>query len=159
MIDLIHEILDVIEKAPTKKDKNSMINAYIDKYHNLGILLNYMYQDNEFDVVIPEYKPNNAPAGSTELMLITEIRKLYIFLKSSKLNAKRKQELLLQMLEGLHPQEAAILANLIIGKLKIKGYTKVNWEEFVQIKRGLIADKETKARIPKPLIRRQAIDI
>jgi hypothetical protein len=161
MIKLMNELLADIEEAPTKNDKNSVLNAHIDKYHNLGIFVNYMYSDAQWDVEIPKFTASPAPEGTSEVALMQEAKRLYVLLKESALTPKRKSEILLQILEGLHPQEAALLIKLIHNKLKIKGYTKENWDEFVQIKRKLIMDKE-KAAIEKnknPLTRKRIEDI
>ncbi len=58
------------------------------------------------------YIPNDAPEGTEHTVLEKEYRKLYLFFKggSSTLKQSRREELFIQMLEGLTEGEAEVLA-------------------------------------------------
>ena len=57
------------------------------------------------------YTPNDAPEGTEHTVLEKEYRKLYLFFKggSSTLKQSKREELFIQMLEGLSEGEAEVL--------------------------------------------------
>lgn len=56
----------------------------------------------------PPFKKEAAPIGMTPANFIQEIRKFYIFCRKDLSSAKR-ETLFIQLLEGIHPEEAKIL--------------------------------------------------
>jgi hypothetical protein len=147
MVDLVNEIFEKVNEAPTKLEKNQLLNFYINKYPNFGVLCKYMFGFGEecvFDVDVPEYNESHNPSGLGELLLVIEARRLYVFLKETNLSKKRKTEILLQILEALHPEEAKIVVKLLSGTLKLKGYTKKDWMEFVKVKVAFMQQQKAK---------------
>lgn len=76
----------------------------------------------------PNYKPNiTDPVGLAPNNLYDESRKFYLFVvghpQSKLLTQKRKDELLLQFLEGLEAKEAQVVLNMLSKDLKIEGLT------------------------------------
>ena len=63
---------------------------------------------------IPPYIANEAPAGTEHTFLEVEARRLYNFAKggNDQLNKIRKETLFIQMLEGLHADEAKVLIDM-----------------------------------------------
>ena len=59
----------------------------------------------------PPYKVNEAPAGTEHTLLFTETKRLWHFVKGAdpKLSKTRKEMMYIQMLEGLHADEAKLL--------------------------------------------------
>lgn len=57
------------------------------------------------------YTPNDAPAGTEHTKLEHEYRKLYLFFKggSTSLKQSKREDLFIQMLEGLESGEASVL--------------------------------------------------
>jgi hypothetical protein len=57
------------------------------------------------------YEANDAPAGTEHTLLEKEYRKLYLFFKggSSSLKQSQRENLFIQMLEGLQEEEAELL--------------------------------------------------
>ena len=66
------------------------------------------------------FKRNEAPAGTEHTRLATESKKLWHFIKGAdKTTPQHKKEtMFIQMLEGLHPQEADILTLVKDGGLE-----------------------------------------
>ena len=126
----ISELLKGIAKAKTRKDKKKLLEQY--KTNNI---FRFVLQGS-FDpsVVwnvpkkIPKYKIDDAPIGLSETSLFTIMPKCSMFVKghpqSEKLTEKRIVELLLQILESMHPDESSIFTQMLNKKLKVKGLTE-----------------------------------
>ena len=124
-VQLFHEILDQVGKAKTKDKKVSIL-----KQNNSDALR--MVIKASFDPVIvwdlpegtPPYEKNEAPEGTEHTMLIQEARKLYHFIKgANNLERNKREQMFVQMLEGLHSGEAEVLVSAKDKKLhqKYKG--------------------------------------
>ena len=57
------------------------------------------------------YTANDAPVGTEHTLLQQEAKRLYLFTKGgdNSLSSTKRQTLFIQMLEGLHPEEAKII--------------------------------------------------
>ena len=83
----------------------------------------------EWDINLPHmYRPAVEPAGLNYAYLDTEMPKMYRFIKNHPnrppgFTAEKTTAQLQVILEALHKDEAAILAQLIQGKFKLKGLT------------------------------------
>ena len=109
---LMSEILDKVAKAKTKKQKVELL-----RQHNTDALR--MVLKSSFDPRIewdlPEgdvpYTPNEAPEGTEHNMLVHEARTLYHYIKGGnpKLTQNRRENMFIQLLEGLHQSEAEIV--------------------------------------------------
>lgn len=77
-------------------------------------LLKYAYWPGvEFDTPIPEWNREPNPIGLSPNSLFTEARRLYLFTKAKDLPQQKKVELLLNILESVHPSEAFLVVDLI----------------------------------------------
>lgn len=56
----------------------------------------------------PPFKKDSAPIGMSPARFITEIRKFYLFCRKD-LSAIKRETMFVQLLEGIHPDEAKIL--------------------------------------------------
>ena len=109
---LMSEVLDKVAKAKTKKQKVELL-----RQHNTDALR--MVLKSSFDPRIewdlPEgdvpYTPNDAPEGTEHNMLVHEARTLYHYIKGGnpKLTQNRRENMFIQLLEGLHRDEAEIV--------------------------------------------------
>ena len=109
---LMSEVLDKVAKAKTKKQKVELL-----RQHNTDALR--MVIKSSFDPRIewdlPEgdvpYTPNEAPEGTEHNMLVHEARTLYHYIKGGnpKLTQNRRENMFIQLLEGLHRDEAEII--------------------------------------------------
>ena len=109
---LINEVLQKVSNTKTKAQKIKLL-----KEHNSNALRTVLIVNFDESVVslLPEgnvpYEANDAPAGTEHTLLEKEYRKLYLFFKggSSSLKQSQRENLFIQMLEGLQEEEAEIL--------------------------------------------------
>jgi len=125
---LYSEILDEFTNAKTKEEKINVLRKNGDP--RFKFFLELMHNPNvAWDVKIPEkYRPSVEPAGLNFAYLDTEMPKMYRFLKNHpnrppEFTAEKTTSQLQVILEALHKDEAAIFAQLIQGKFKVKGLT------------------------------------
>lgn len=106
------EILEAISNARTRQKKIELLKEY--RNDALVSLLIWNFDDSVVSA-LPEgpvpYKPNEAPKGTEHTSLRSEQRTFYNFVKggNDKLSKTRRETIFIQMLEGLHPEEAELL--------------------------------------------------
>ena len=109
---LISEVLQKVSNAKTKAEKIKLLRQYNTPALRSVLIANY---DESVVSLLPEgevpYIPNDAPAGTEHTKLEHEYRKLYLFFKggSNSLQQSKRESLFIQMLEGLHEDEAKVL--------------------------------------------------
>ena len=109
---LLHEILTKVNNA---KDKSLKIRVLKDNDSvPLRQVLKGAYDPSiEWDLPdgTPPYKENDAPAGTEHTTLYTEARKLWHFVKGAddKLAKSKKEMMFIQLLEGLHAEDAKLM--------------------------------------------------
>ena len=109
---LMSEILDNVAKAKTKEQKVSILRE-----HNsaaLRMIIKASFDPNiEWD--LPEgdvpFERNDAPEGTEHNVLSYEARKLYHYIEggNNQLTQNKREMMFVQLLEGLHPNEAEIV--------------------------------------------------
>ena len=108
----IHEILNLVEEQKTKAKKIDILREYRDDSLTAILIWNF---DDSVVSAIPEgqvpYKENEVPVGTDHTSLRREWKNLFHFIKggNDKLSALRRETMFIQMLEGLHPEEAKII--------------------------------------------------
>ena len=108
----IHEILNLVEEQKTKAKKIDILREYRDDSLTAILIWNF---DDSVVSAIPEgqvpYKENEVPVGTDHTSLRREAKNLYHFVKggNDSLNGIRRETMFIQMLEGLHPDEARII--------------------------------------------------
>lgn len=109
---LISEVLQKVHNAKTKAQKVKLLQD-----NNTDALRSILIANFDESVVsmLPEgavpYEKNDAPVGTEHTLLEKEYRKLYLFFKggSSSLKQSQRENLFIQMLEGLQEEEAELL--------------------------------------------------
>ena len=109
---LMSEVLDNVAKAKTKKQKIELL-----RQHNTDALRMVLKSsfDPRIEWELPEgdvpYTVNEAPEGTEHNMLVHEARTLYHYIKGGnpKLTQNRRENMFIQLLEGLHKSEAEIV--------------------------------------------------
>ena len=144
MTPLISEVLSKVAKAKTKDQKVRILRE--NDTSPLRMILKASF-DPSIEWELPEgevpYKVNDAPDGTEHTNLAHESRLLFHFIKGGnpKLSALRRENMFLQLLEGLSEEEAEILIAAIDGALhrKYKGLSDAvvkeafGWtEEYMQ---------------------------
>lgn len=88
--------------------------SLIEQYKNdaaLKIIFDYAF-DPAKKFLLPEgeppFKPAAEPMGMTPTNLFSELRRLYVFLRAD-LTPIKRESLFVSFLEGVHPEEAAML--------------------------------------------------
>ena len=109
---LMSEILDKVAKAKTKEKKIELLREY--NTDALRMVLKSSFDPNiEWD--LPEgdvpYTPNESPEGTEHNMLVHEARTLFHYIKGGnpQLTTNRRENMFIQMLEGLHQSEAELV--------------------------------------------------
>ena len=108
----VPQILEEVEKQPSKEGKIRVLRSY-DSPVLRGILQLNFNPAMKMDLPPgepPFKKDTNVPEGYSESNLYVEHRRFYIWLDPTKnINKFRKESLFIQMLEGLHEDEANLL--------------------------------------------------
>ena len=135
-----HEILELISKQRSKVKKVEMLQEY--RNDALTSLLIWNFDDTVVSM-LPEglvpYKENEVPIGTDHTSLRREWRHLYNYVKggNDSLSSLRRESMFIQMLEGLHPEEAKILCLVkdkqlqsrfkITYEMVAEAYTDIQW--------------------------------
>ena len=139
----IGEMIGEFEKAKTRQAKK----AVLEKHKDTTVLQHLLR--GTFDPKVqwtiteePDYaKDVETPEGEEPNTLYMEIPNCSIFVKdhpaSAKLKPQRMKELLIQILESLHPTEAVLYMQMLKKKSKVKGLTsKLVLEVFPNLYKG-----------------------
>ena len=125
---LINEIFLKVNNAKDKPKKIQVLKQY-DKPALRQILKGCFDPKIEWELPegIPPYIENDVPAGTEHTLLINETKKLWHFVKGADAatNKLQKETMFIQMLEGLHKDEAKVLLDMKNGTLNktYKGLT------------------------------------
>ena len=137
---LISEILEKVSKVKTKKEKVTILQQY--NHDALRMVIKASF-DPKIEWALPDgdvpYTRNDAPEGTEHTSLSYESRKLYHFIKGgdNQITQNKREAMFVQMLEGLHESEAALLVAAKDKKLHqmYKGLSKnvvveaFNWDD------------------------------
>ena len=137
---LISEILEKVSKVKTKKEKVKLLQEY--NHDALRMVIKSSF-DPKIEWALPDgdvpYTRNDAPEGTEHTSLSYESRKLYHFIKGgdNRITQNKREAMFVQMLEGLHESEAALLVAAKDKKLHqmYKGLSKnvvveaFNWDD------------------------------
>jgi len=106
------EILELVSSQRTTQKKIDVLKEH--ENDALKALLIWNFDDTAISM-LPEgqvpFKPNEVPVGTDHTSLRREWRNLYHFIKGGNdtLSQTRRETMCIQLLEGLHPNEADIL--------------------------------------------------
>lgn len=109
---LLSEVLAKVSKQRTKAKKIQVLKENESLHLKAILIWNF---DDTVVSVLPEgevpYNKNEAPAGTEHTYLAHEWKVLYNFVKGGNdfLRPVKREQLFLQLLEGLHPDEADII--------------------------------------------------
>ena len=120
---LISEVLKKVSNAKTKAEKIKILQDNSTQALRSILIWNY---DESVVSMIPEgevpYTPNEAPEGTEHTVLEKEYKKLYYFIKGGDADLKqfKREQMFIQLLEGLHSSEAELLCLVKDGLLQKK---------------------------------------
>ena len=139
----VGEIIDVFEKAKNRQAKKEVL----EKYKDVEVLRHLLR--GTFDPKVqwlineqPDYVSQDTPEGESPNTLYHEMSSCSIFVKghpaSAKLKPQRIKEILIQIMESLHPSEAELYMQMLKKKSKVKGLTsKLVLEVFPNMYKGV----------------------
>ena len=139
---LLSEILRKVSNAKTKAEKIALLQKHNSAALRQILIINF---DDSVVSVMPEgdvpYTPNEAPVGTDHSRLEHEYRGLFRFFKGGDPTLKnlKREQMFVQLLEGLSDEEAELICLVKDGKMntKYKRITKaVVSEAFPQIEWG-----------------------
>ena len=108
---LMHEVLQKVSNAKTKKEKIKLLQEF--NTNALRMLLIINFDDSVVSMLPPgnvPYTPNEAPEGTEHTILEKEARLLHHFFKGgSNVSQVKREQMFVQMLEGLNSGEAEAL--------------------------------------------------
>ena len=109
---LLHEILTKVNNAKDKSKKIAVLKEN-DSVPLRQVLKGAFDPNIKWDLPegTPPYKENDAPAGTEHTTLYTEARRLWHFVEGAdqKLSKSKKEMMFIQMLEGLHADDAKLM--------------------------------------------------
>ena len=108
---LMHEVLQKVSNAKTKKEKIKLMQEYNTNALRMLFIINF--DDSVVSLLPPgdvPYTPNEAPEGTEHTILEKEARLLHHFFKGgSNVKQAKRESMFIQMLEGLSAGEAEVL--------------------------------------------------
>ena len=119
----MHEILELVSDARTKAKKIEILKEYETPALKSIFIWNF---DETVISMLPEgdvpFEKNDVPVGTDHTSLRREFKQMYHFVKGGNdtLSSLRRESMFIQMLEGLHPEEAEILCLIKDGRLSTK---------------------------------------
>ena len=140
---LVSELFKAVHGKKTAPQKIALLKEH--KRDDVKALLIWNF-DKGIDSAVPEgnvpYKPNESPAGTAgHTRLIHEWRSLYNFVRggNDRLSNMKRENMLIQMLESLHADEAEIVCLVKDKDLQSKyritrsvveqAYPEINWKD------------------------------
>jgi hypothetical protein len=117
---LFSEVLDLVRKAKNKDKKVEILRKYNNPAFRMVIKASF---DPNIVWVMPAgdvpYEPNDAPAGTEHTRLVTEAKKLYRYIRGGDNVTPqfKKEQMFIQLLEGLHESEAKLICDVKDKKL------------------------------------------
>jgi len=108
---LMHEILQKVSNAKTKPEKIKLLKEFNSQALRSILIVNF--DDSVVSMLPPgepPYTKNKAPEGTEHTILEKEVRLLHHFFKGgSSVKQTKREQMFIQMLEGLHEGEANVL--------------------------------------------------
>jgi hypothetical protein len=120
MLKNIYEIFDEVGRAASKKD--AILVLQYNQTYTLKSVLKGMFDPRvKFAITeIPPYKKSDAPPGLGYNSLHQEIHRAYLFVegepRAANLTPKRREEILIQILEVMESREAEVFTNMLMKK-------------------------------------------
>jgi hypothetical protein len=125
----MNEILDLVVKQKTNAKKVEVLKEYDNDALKALLIWNF---DETVVSELPEgevpYRPNENPLGTDHSSLRREWKHLYNFVKggNNTLSKIRRETIFIQILEGLHPNEADIL--ILVKDKKLTDKYKISFD-------------------------------
>lgn len=134
-------LLHIMRTATSREEVIRLLRE--NQNHSLKQILHYAFVDKGkwYRKDLPTHTPDQSPEGLSVSSLFQESKRLYIFKDIYKLNPERKDQLLIQILESIHPIEVKLLKELFEGTFD-KAYSldkKVVLEAFPDLQATVLS--------------------
>jgi hypothetical protein len=121
-IKIIPEILDEIRACKTEDEVKQVL--WKNQSPALKLMFQYVFRPegatDDFTIKeLPAFKPDVGPVGISPSSLFYEMRRFYTLLDSKKIPLEKKRNILIQILESVHPSEAKVVGQILKHDLEI----------------------------------------
>ena len=122
----VYEVFDKVSNAATDDERVEVLRKN-DNYALRQILRGTYDPNIEFAITsVPYYKPSDSPAGLGYTSIAQELGRVYLFQKEHpkldrNLTDKRREQILIQILEALETREAVVFMNMLLKDQKVNG--------------------------------------
>ena len=130
MTKYISELFEEFEKLKSRKEKLAFLKGQFNNAMFKAVLQGTFDPNIQWHCTkeFPSYVPDNSPLGLNPSSLLSEIPKCTVFAvghpKGQGVKPERMLELLIQVLESMHPAESMIFEQMLKKKLKVNGLTE-----------------------------------
>ena len=120
----IYEIFDDFKAATTKADRIDVLQKN-DGFALRNVLIGAFHPSVKYSVKdVPAFKREKMPAGMAYGNMTQALQRIYLFMQDNPrvpagLTEKRKNEILIQILESLEENEADVFVNILKKDLKV----------------------------------------
>ena len=124
----LYEVFDEFEKAKTKQQKVEVLRKNYSRTLEEVLILAFHPKAEWLVKEMPHtYKVPDTIPGVSYSSINAELRRFYLFQKGNPqaeaLSVKRREEILVQILESLEPREAEVIIGIFQKDLGVKGLT------------------------------------
>lgn len=117
----IYEVFNEFRKATNKQERINILRQN-DSFALRNVLYGTFHPGIEYTITeLPKFRREPMPAGMSYSHMTNALDRMYLFVKNNPrvpqgLTEKRKNEILIQILESLEEQEADVFAGIILKK-------------------------------------------
>lgn len=124
----IYEVLNEFKAVKTKQERIDVLRKN-DSWALKMVLQAIFHPNVKFNVKIPDYNKIDVPPGMSYNHMTEALQRAYLFQEGHPktppaLTDKRREEILIQLLESLEPPEAEVFANMLRKDLKVPYLTQ-----------------------------------
>lgn len=115
----IYEVFNEFKEAKTKKDRIDVLRKN-DSFALRNVLLGTFHPGVSYTITkIPDFRREEVPPGMSYSNMTTALQRIYLFMNGNPrvpagLTDKRKNEILIQILESLEVKEADVFAGILL---------------------------------------------
>jgi len=130
MTKYISELFEEFEKLKSRKEKLAFLKGQFNNAMFKAVLQGTFDPNIKWHIPkeFPSYVPDDAPLGLNPSSLFNEMPRCTVFAvghpKGEGVTEKRRNQLLIQILESMHAAESKIFEQMMKKKLKVNGLTE-----------------------------------
>lgn len=145
----VYEMLQNVAKETKRDNKKELLRKYVSENKVVGQILDFAF-DPKIKFALPEGSPpfRKSEFPDTHGQLFTAARKLYLFIEGGRpdLSQLKREQLFIQFLEEIHPEDAEVIIRVKDKKSPYPGVTKRLVEETF----GVNYDRNRPKQYKKP---------